>query len=114
MNNYKKSAPSAKGNTKAVAKSNGTVSVSCRLWPDRYGAHGYVVLNDAFSVMLNVREGAYGPFISWPSYKANDGSYKDYAHPVTKAAHDAIVKSVMAVYNSIKASEDSESESEDD
>ena len=58
-----------------------------------------VTFDECFVVTgLKVLEGSNGLFVSMPSRKLPDGTYKDICFPVTKDTREAIQEAVLAKY----------------
>ena len=47
---------------------------------------------------LIVIEGTDGYFVAMPSRKANDGEYKDIAHPINTETRQAVVNAVLDAF----------------
>jgi len=59
-----------------------------------------ITFDDQFVVRgLKVIKGATGFFISMPSRKMPDGSFRDIAHPINKDFRDFIEKSILQEYD---------------
>lgn len=71
--------------------------------PDEDGAiraNASLTVGGAFAVHgIKVIDGSKGQFVSMPSYKSNDGSYKDIFHAVTAEARQEMNEAVLAAYN---------------
>ncbi len=63
-----------------------------------------VTFDDVFVVRgMKVIKGGSGYFISMPSRKMNDGSYRDIAHPIRNGFREYIEKEILVEYeNSLK------------
>lgn len=63
-----------------------------------------VTFDDVFVVRgMKIIKGASGYFISMPSRKMNDGSYRDIAHPIKNDFREYVEKEILAEYeNSLK------------
>lgn len=60
-----------------------------------------VTFDDEFVVHdIKIIEGASGLFIAMPSRKAQDGEYKDIAHPIKTEMREALSKEIFARYES--------------
>lgn len=58
-----------------------------------------ITIDDCFVVHdLKVVDGANGLFVMMPSKKADDGSFKDVAHPLNTETRKLIQSSVLAAY----------------
>lgn len=58
-----------------------------------------ITIDDCFVVHdLKVVDGANGLFVMMPSKKADDGSFKDVAHPLNTATRHLIQSSVLTAY----------------
>ena len=59
-----------------------------------------ITIDDAFAVHeLRVIEGKDGLFVAMPSREANDGTFRDLAHPIKTETRAAIEKAVLDKYN---------------
>ena len=47
---------------------------------------------------IKVIEGDHGLFIAMPSRKAQDGTYKDIAHPINSETRDDLQKRILKAY----------------
>jgi stage V sporulation protein G len=62
-----------------------------------------VTFDDVFVVRgLKVIKGANGYFISMPSRKMPDGSFRDIAHPITNEFRNFVEKVILEKYHSVK------------
>ena len=73
----------------------------------RLKAYATIVFDDSFIVRdLKVIDGNKGLFVSMPSRRRKDGSFRDIAHPlntdIRKAVEDAVIKEFNKVFE-IKA-----------
>lgn len=58
-----------------------------------------VTFDDEFVVHdIKIIEGTSGLFIAMPSRKAQDGEYKDIAHPIKTEMREALSKEIFARY----------------
>ena len=58
-----------------------------------------ITIDDEFVVHdIKVIEGAKGLFIAMPSRKANDGEYRDIAHPINSTTRDNIQTLILEKY----------------
>lgn len=58
-----------------------------------------ITIDDEFVVHdIKVIEGEKGLFIAMPSKKANDGEYRDIAHPISSETRDKIQKIILENY----------------
>ena len=68
-----------------------------------------VTFDDEFVVHdIKVIEGEKGLFIAMPSKKANDGEYRDIAHPINSATRDNLQKVILDAYEKAKDEPDEE------
>lgn len=59
-----------------------------------------VTFDDCFVVHdIKIIEGADGNFITMPSRKANDGEYKDIAHPLNTETRETLIRSILSAYS---------------
>jgi stage V sporulation protein G len=70
--------------------------------PDNGGklrATASVGMNGCFAVRgVKVYDGPKGLFVNMPSYKARNGEFKDYCHPVTKGFREQLNNAVLDAY----------------
>jgi len=79
------------------------ISISLRD-EDKLKAFVNVTFDYCFVVRgMKVIEGTSGLFVSMPSRKANDGTYRDVAHPINSEFRQEIEKQILAKYNEIVA-----------
>ena len=58
-----------------------------------------ITIDDEFVVHdIKVIEGEKGLFIAMPSRKANDGEYRDIAHPINSATREKIQNMILEKY----------------
>ncbi len=58
-----------------------------------------ITIDDEFVVHdIKVIEGEKGLFIAMPSKKANDGEYRDIAHPISSETRDKIQRIILENY----------------
>jgi stage V sporulation protein G len=71
---------------------------------DKLKAFVNVTFDDAFVIRgMKVIKGSTGYFISMPSRKMPDGSYRDIAHPIRNEFRNYIEREILAEYqNSLK------------
>lgn len=62
-------------------------------------AKGFVRIGGFVQINIAVLNGRNGPFVSYPSYKKQDGSYQETAGPAHKEAREAITAAVIQAYN---------------
>ena len=66
---------------------------------DRMKAIVSITIDDEFVVHdIKVIEGEKGLFIAMPSKKANDGEYRDIAHPINSETRDRIQSIILDSY----------------
>jgi stage V sporulation protein G len=66
---------------------------------DKLKAFVNVTFDDCFVVRgMKVIKGATGYFVSMPSRKMNDGTYRDIAHPITNEFRERIENAVLEAY----------------
>jgi len=66
---------------------------------DKLKAFVNVTFDNCFVVRgMKVIKGATGYFVSMPSRKMNDGTYRDIAHPITNDFRDRIEKAILRQY----------------
>ncbi|MDZ7289208.1 MAG: SpoVG family protein [candidate division KSB1 bacterium] len=74
------------------------ISVSIRD-EDKLKAFVNVTFDDCFVVRgMKVIKGATGYFVSMPSRKMNDGTYRDIAHPITNEFREKVENAILAAY----------------
>ena len=65
-----------------------------------------ITLDDEFVVHdIKVIEGEKGLFIAMPSKKANDGEYRDIAHPINSDTRERVQKTILEAYQKVLAEE---------
>ena len=65
-----------------------------------------ITIDDEFVVHdIKVIEGEKGLFIAMPSRKANDGEYRDIAHPINTATRERLQNMILAKYRETQAEE---------
>ena len=83
----------------------------------RLKAYATIVFDNAFIVRdLKVIEGDKGLFVSMPSRRRKDGSFRDIAHPLNSEMRQHIEENVVAEYERLSKSgllQDAVEESED-
>ena len=66
---------------------------------DKLKAFVNVTFDDCFVVRgMKVIEGATGYFVSMPSRKMNDGTYRDIAHPITNEFREKVENAILEAY----------------
>ena len=79
---------------------------------ERLKAFANVTFDDVFVVRgLKVINGNKGLFVSMPSRKLNDGTYRDIAHPITNEFRIKMEKIILDAYNEILQGERSQAAS---
>ena len=59
-----------------------------------------VTIEDCFVIHdIKVIEGDHGLFIAMPSRKAQDGTYKDIAHPINSQTRDELQRRILKAYD---------------
>jgi stage V sporulation protein G len=77
------------------------ISISLRD-EDKLKAFVNVTFDGCFVVRgMKVIEGNNGLFVSMPSRKANDGTYRDVAHPINANFRELIEKKVLTKYDEL-------------
>lgn len=72
---------------------------------DKLRAFASIIIDDCFLVGdLRVVEGEDGYFVSMPSKRKRDGSFKDIAYPLNNETREAIEKLVLLAYESATGS----------
>lgn len=61
-------------------------------------ARGNIVIHDKLRINISVIEGKSGPFVSYPSYKKQDGTWENYVAPVSRDVSDLINQAVVEDY----------------
>ena len=62
-------------------------------------AFANITLDDCFVIRgLKIKEGTNGFFISMPSRKGKDGTYRDIAHPINNETRERIEKVILDEY----------------
>ena len=63
-------------------------------------AYATIVFEDAFIIRdLKIIEGQKGMFVSMPSRRRKDGSFRDIAHPLNSDIRRMIEETVLAAFN---------------
>ncbi|MCD6166776.1 septation regulator SpoVG [bacterium] len=76
---------------------------------ERLKAFANVTFDDVFVVRgLKVINGNKGLFVSMPSRKLNDGTYRDIAHPITNEFRIKMEKIVLEAYHEVLEEEKSQ------
>ncbi len=69
---------------------------------DKLKAYVTITLDDCFVVRdLKVIRGTSGLFVSMPSKKRRDGTYKDVAHPLNSETRRMIEERIIAAYRDV-------------
>jgi stage V sporulation protein G len=89
-----------------------------KVFPARDGgrlkAYATIVFDNCFIVRdLKVIEGHKGLFVSMPSRKRKDGTFKDVVHPLNADMRETIERMVIEEYTRVAASGEMTTESED-
>ena len=67
---------------------------------DKLKAFVNVTFDDCFVVRgMKVIKGATGYFVSMPSRRMNDGTYRDIAHPITNEFREKVENAILAAYH---------------
>lgn len=68
----------------------------------RLKAYATVVFDNSFIIRdLKVIEGHKGLFVSMPSRKRKDGTFRDIVHPLNSATRSVIEESIIEEYNRV-------------
>ena len=79
----------------------------------RLKAYATIVFDDCFIVRdLKVIEGSKGYFVSMPSRRRKDGSFKDIVHPLNSDMRNLVEQKVVEEFNNVMAEGSSEDNSE--
>lgn len=62
-------------------------------------ARGFVKIGGFVQINISIYSGRNGPFIAFPSYKKQDGTWQETAGPVSKESREAITAAVLNAYN---------------
>lgn len=74
---------------------------------DKLKGFASIVLNDVFLVGdIKIIEGSRGLFLSMPSKKRKDGSYRDIAHPLNQETRELMEQVILDKYQEIMDTED--------
>lgn len=66
---------------------------------DKLKAFVNVTFDDCFVVRgMKVIKGATGYFVSMPSRRMNDGTYRDIAHPITNDFREKVERAILKQY----------------
>lgn len=72
----------------------------------RLRAYVSIILDHCFIIReLKLVEGEEGLFVSMPSRRRRDGTFKDIAHPLNSEMRSVIEQKVIAAYNQLNAAE---------
>ena len=75
--------------------------------PGKRLAIASVTFDDEFVVHdIKIIDGDSGMFISMPSTKSMDGSFRDIAHPINTAMRDRLERAVLSAYEVFLAKEE--------
>jgi stage V sporulation protein G len=70
---------------------------------DKLKAYVTLVLDDCFVIRdVKLIRGPTGYFVSMPSKKQKDGTYKDIAHPINPETRKMIEDSIIAEYEKVR------------
>lgn len=65
-----------------------------------------ITIDEVFVVHdIKVIEGSQGLFIAMPSKQAQDGTYRDIAHPISTETRENLQKLIISKYEEVKAIE---------
>lgn len=71
----------------------------------RLKAYATIVFENAFIIRdLKIIDGAKGLFVSMPSRRRKDGTFRDIVHPLNSDTRRLIEESVIKQYNTVMAS----------
>lgn len=74
-----------------------------------------IILDDCFVVSdIKIINGSNGLFISMPSKKRKNGTFRDIAHPLNSETRRMLEEKILARYNEVLAQPEAASEPEDD
>lgn len=74
---------------------------------DKLKGFASIVLNDVFLVGdIKIIEGSRGLFLSMPSKKRKDGSYRDIAHPLNQETRELMEQVILDKYQEIMDTEE--------
>ena len=62
-------------------------------------ARGFVKIGGFVQINISIYSGRNGPFVAFPSYKKQDGTWQETAGPVSKESREAITAAVLNAYN---------------
>jgi len=80
---------------------------------DKLKAYVIITFDDCFVVRdLKVIRGTSGYFVSMPSKKRRDGTYKDVAHPLNSETRRMIEDKVISEYLSLTSGKEKDSDDE--
>ena len=96
--------------TNREERQNGMRITEVRVFPvdeDKLRAFASIVIDDAFVVSdIKIIEGRHGRFLSMPSTKRKNGTFRDIAHPLNKETRELIEQRIFARYDQIQSSDD--------
>jgi stage V sporulation protein G len=74
---------------------------------DKLKAFASIVIEDAFVVSdIKIIEGRHGRFLSMPSTKRKNGTFRDIAHPLNQATRRQLEQRIFDRYDEIVSSEE--------
>jgi stage V sporulation protein G len=74
---------------------------------DKLKAFASIVIDDAFVVSdIKIIEGKSGRFLSMPSTKRKNGTFRDIAHPLNQATRRMIEERIFRRYDEVMAAEE--------
>lgn len=80
-----------------------------KIYPTNEGrlrAYVSIILDHSFIIReLKLVDGEDGLFVSMPSRRRRDGTFKDIAHPLNSEMRSAIEQKVISAYNQLNSSE---------
>lgn len=80
---------------------------------DKLKAYVTITLDDCFVVRdIKVIRGTSGLFVSMPSKKRRDGTYKDVAHPLNSETRRMLEERIIAAYREVVSSDTSQDRDE--
>ena len=77
-------------------------AVKVRLWPPHNNRMGVdITIDKGLAFKASVVKGVNGLFFSMPSYKAKDGTYKEYIFAVTKECRESLYGHILEFANEL-------------
>lgn len=77
-------------------------AIKVRLWPPHNNRMGVdITIDSGLAIKASVVKGVNGLFLSMPSYKAKDGTYKEYVFAVAKESRSGLYGHILEFANEL-------------